>query len=71
MRVDDVLWAGELEPRLLELLPAMIVKRPSLFEDISKLPEDLGATVEALRRTKCLLTFAGYSARKCTDADET
>lgn len=52
MQIDDVLWAGELEPRLLELLPAMIVKRPSLFVDVTKLPEDLAAAVEALRRNE-------------------
>lgn len=52
MQIDDVLWAGKLEPRLLELLPALIVKKPSLFVDITHLPPDLAAVVEALRRNE-------------------
>jgi hypothetical protein len=50
LRIDDVLWAGALEPRLLELLPALIVKRPSLFVDVENLPTDLQVVVDALRR---------------------
>jgi hypothetical protein len=52
LRVDDVLWAGKLEPRLLELLPALIVKRPSLFVDVTNLPPDLAAAVQALRQNR-------------------
>jgi hypothetical protein len=48
--VEDVLWAGEVEPRLLELLPALIVKRPSMFVDVVALPEDLAQPVRRLRR---------------------
>jgi hypothetical protein len=50
--VHDALWAGELEPRILELLPAAIVKRPGLFEDVHDLPEDLADAVHALRRNQ-------------------
>lgn len=63
MRIDDVLWAGELEPRMLELLPAMIVKRPSLFVDVTKLPEDLAAAVEALRRNQVPPDFRGLPGK--------
>lgn len=52
MRIADVLWAGKLEPRLLELLPALIVKKPSLFVDVHDLPTDLASVVEALRRNQ-------------------
>jgi hypothetical protein len=52
LRVADVLWAGEIEPRLLELLPAMLVKRPALFVDPRELPPDLEAVVRALRRNR-------------------
>ena len=38
LHIDDVLWAGQLEPRVLELLPALIVKRPSMFRDLRALP---------------------------------
>ena len=51
LRVADVLWAGEVEPRLLELLPALLVKKPGLFVDARELPDDLDAAVRALRRT--------------------
>jgi len=49
IEIDDVLWAGGVEPRILELLPALIVKRPGLFVDVAKLPDDLAAAVRALR----------------------
>ncbi len=29
IRVADALWAGEVEPRILELLPALLIKKPS------------------------------------------
>lgn len=48
--VEDALWAGGVEPRILELLPAAIIKRPSLFKDIRKLPPDIDAAVQALRK---------------------
>ncbi|HEX2734783.1 MAG TPA: hypothetical protein VHM70_24425 [Polyangiaceae bacterium] len=50
IRVEDVLWAGEVEPRLLELLPALIVKQPSMFVEVGALPEDLAQAVRRLRR---------------------
>ncbi|HMJ15698.1 MAG TPA: hypothetical protein VK524_29985 [Polyangiaceae bacterium] len=48
--VSDTLWAGEVEPRLIELLPAAILKKPSLFVDIESLPHDLASVVGAIRR---------------------
>jgi hypothetical protein len=50
IHVEDVLWAGEVEPRLFELLPALIVKQPSMFVDVSALPADLAQAVRRLRR---------------------
>ncbi|MFI5306823.1 MAG: hypothetical protein ACHQ53_05705 [Polyangiales bacterium] len=52
LRVADVLWAGEAEPRLLELLPALLVKKPGLFVDARGLPDDLDAAVHALRHNR-------------------
>jgi hypothetical protein len=52
VEVDDVLWAGSLEPRILELLPALIVKRPALFADVAKLPDDLATAVRSLRMNR-------------------
>lgn len=48
--LQDVLWVARTEPRVLELLPALIVKRPSLFIDIRQLPADVAAAVRALRK---------------------
>ena len=59
LRVSDVLWAGVAEPRLLELLPALIVKRPALFERIDSLPADLSQAVAALERDREPETFRG------------
>lgn len=57
--VADVLWAGEVEPRLLELLPALIVKRPSMFKAVSDLPDDLARAVRRLRRNLTPDEFRG------------
>ena len=50
LEVKDVLWAGEVEPRLLELLPALLAKQPSMFTAVTQLPDDLAAAVCKLRR---------------------
>lgn len=52
LAIADVLWAGKTEPRLLELLPALIVKRPSLFQDVTDLPDDLADVVAHLRKNR-------------------
>lgn len=59
--MSDVLWAGEVEPRLLELLPALVVKRPSMFTSVKNLPPDLDAVVESLRRDMKPSDFRGIS----------
>jgi hypothetical protein len=59
IRVADALWAGELEPRILELLPALLIKKPSFFEDRSKLPHDLAQVVRSLRRAEVPTEFRG------------
>lgn len=61
--IADVLWAGEVEPRLLELLPALIVKRPGLFSDVTPLPADLAGAVAELRRDREPPTFRGIPGR--------
>jgi hypothetical protein len=57
--VQDALWAGTVEPRILEVLPALIVKRPSLFADLSELPHDLAEAVRALRGHRTPEDFRG------------
>jgi hypothetical protein len=59
LRVDDVLWAGEAEPRFLELLPALLVKRPSMLVQTSELPDDLRRVVRRLRRNLVPENFRG------------
>lgn len=49
----DALFASEAEPRILELLPALLVARPSMFSDPSRVPEELAPSVRALRRGEC------------------
>jgi hypothetical protein len=61
--VGDVVWAGEVEPRLLELLPALLVKRPSMFVAAQELPEDLALVVRRLRRNLEPPAFRGIPGR--------
>jgi hypothetical protein len=49
MSVDDALWAAGFEPKLAQALPALLLKRPSLFEDARDLPEDLALAVNGLK----------------------
>jgi hypothetical protein len=57
--VADVLWAGEIEPRCLELLPALLVKRPAMFTHYEQLPDDLAVVVRRLRRNLVPASFRG------------
>jgi hypothetical protein len=59
LRVSDVLWAGEAEPRFLELLPAALAKRPSMFTETRQLPDDLRRVVRHLRRNVVPEDFRG------------
>ena len=43
----------------MELLPALIVKKPSLFETPADLPKDLADAVGRLRRNETPATFRG------------
>lgn len=57
--VADALWVGNVEPRVLELLPALVVKAPATFEDVRQLPGDLAEVVRALRRAETPPDFRG------------
>lgn len=59
IRVEDALWAGELEPRILELLPALLIKKPSFFANPTQLPDDLAEVVRLLRRAEVPTDFRG------------
>ena len=59
LEIEDVLWAGDVEPRLLELLPALVVKRPAMFTDAKDLPPELDEVVRSLRRDAIPKDFRG------------
>lgn len=62
--LDDLLWAGRHEPRVLELLPAIIVKKPSLVKKPLELPPDLREVVRAIRRGRGQPEFRGVPAEQ-------
>jgi hypothetical protein len=64
LKVADVLWCGEIEPRFLELLPALLVKRPSMFVETGPLPPELQRAVRKLRRNLVPDSFAGIEGTK-------
>ena len=64
VRVEDVLEVGEREPRVLELLPALLVKRPGMFASRGDLPGELAAAVDRLRRGRVPEACFGISGAK-------
>lgn len=64
IRVADALWAAEVEPRILELLPALLIKKPSFFENANALPEDLGQVVRDLKRDRVPEELRGIPGAK-------
>ncbi len=50
MSIDDALWAADFEPKLAQALPALVLKRPSVFEDARDLPDELALAVNGLKR---------------------
>ncbi len=62
VELQDVLWAGEYEPRLLELLPAVLLKRPGLLSGADTLPDDLAEVLKAIRFRRQAPSFRGVDA---------
>lgn len=60
--LDDALWAGQWEPRILELLPAILLKKPKFFSSADALPEDLQAVLSGIRRNEKVEEFRGVPA---------
>jgi len=56
--LEEALWAAEIEPRIGELIPAIVLKKPRLFR-FTKLPEDLASLVRDIRRGKTPPDFRG------------
>ena len=63
IQLADALWAGEIEPRIYELLPALILKRPSLFKSLEKVPEDLDQVIKSIRKNQANVDFRGIPAK--------
>lgn len=63
--VEEALWAGEeVEPRILELLPAILLRRPRLFMQARTLPDDLVQVVRELKRGHPETVFRGIPPQK-------
>lgn len=63
--VEDFFWVGRnIEPRVLELLPAFVLKRPGIFL-IKEYPQQLLEAVNKLRRGDSSLEFEGIPLRRC------
>jgi hypothetical protein len=61
--VEDVLWAGNFEPRILELLPAILLKKPKVFSNTGDLPDDLKEILSGVRKGKAVKPFRGIPVR--------
>jgi hypothetical protein len=57
--LSDVLWAGRHEPRFFELVPAVLIKKPSLVHVDTDIPADLGRVLAALRKNETPPDFRG------------
>ena len=62
--IDDALWAAEIEPRICELLPAIVFRHPRMFLQTRPLPDDLDLVVVELRRGRAETAFRGVAAKK-------
>jgi hypothetical protein len=63
VELKDVLWAGRLEPRLLELLPAVMIKKPSMVA-FRRVPPDLERVLDDLRHNETPPDFRGIPGEK-------
>ena len=62
--LGDALWAGTVEPRVMELLPAVLVKKPSLLRLPKELPDDVAEVMHAIRHGKPAPSFRGVPAEQ-------
>ena len=64
--LNDAIEAGAMEPRIIELLPAIIAKLPqALVHTDEDIPDDLRATVEAIKLGGEVPDFRGMPGAKC------
>ena len=58
--LEDAIWAGKIEPRILEVLPALLVTHPKFFRTY-RIPEDLSRAIDGMRRGNVQISFRGIS----------
>ena len=59
----DALLAAQLEPRIYELLPAIMNKHPKIFRHV-ELPEDLATVVKEIRQGVSVTTYKGIEPKQ-------
>jgi hypothetical protein len=62
VELTDVLWAGKIEPRILEVLPTLIVTRPKYLR-VYQTPKDLKTVVDQIRTGKATAHFRGVAPK--------
>ncbi len=62
--LEEALWAAQHEYRILELLPAILIKRPKLFPRTGDLPEDLRAVILHLKKGEAKESFRGVPPKE-------
>jgi hypothetical protein len=60
---EDAYFAGDLEPRVFEVLPALAYRRPKAFLDPWNMPRDLKELLEKIRLGLQLTTFHGIDPK--------
>jgi hypothetical protein len=63
LTLDDALWSGQYEPRILELIPAIVLKKPKFFE-IKDMPKDLMQTIRNIKHGMAVDEFRGVPSEK-------
>ncbi len=63
LTLEDALWAGELEPRITELIPAILLKKSHLFRPTVSLPSDLAFVIDEIRKGRTPPPFRGVDPK--------
>lgn len=63
LTISDCIWAGIYEPRILELLPALVIKKPSLFKDLETCPDDLEQIIKDIKNGQAKNEYHGIPAK--------
>ena len=63
LSINDYIWAAQFEPRIFELLPALVIKKPSLFKDMENCPKDLEQIVKDIKNGQAAVDYKGIPAK--------